>query len=233
METSLFEQLDHIFNPTSVAMIGASDRFGSWGFGIMNRLLAQPGRKIYPVNEKAPEICGLRAYRNITEIPDEVEFAIIAIPTPGIPAVMKECVEKGVKAALIISGGLAESSEEGKRIEQEILKIAREGGLRFIGPNSMGHADTSSNFSTLSWIKNVAKGPIGFISQSGTYGHRISRIGMRAGIGFSKFINSGNEADLHLEDFLEYLARDIEPFLFSPEQKERILTFREYWQQHQ
>ena len=101
-------------------------------------------------------------------------------------------------------------SEFSARIEKEILRIARAGGLRFIGPNSMGHANTSSDFSTLAWLREIQKGPIGFISQSGTYGQRLVRTAIAAGHGFSKFISSGNEADLHLEDYLEYLAQDEE-----------------------
>lgn len=208
MDRSLKEQLDCLFNPTSVAVIGASDRFGSWGFGVMSRMLSPSSRRIYPVNPKASEVLGVRAYRSVSEIPDSIDLAIIAIHAQAIPSVMRECVEKGVKVSLIISGEMAEAGEEGGRIEQEVIRIARQGGIRIVGPNSMGYADTSTQFSTLAYLKQVTPGPIGFISQSGTYGQRILRTGMEAGAGFSKFISSGNEADLHLEDYLEYLAQD-------------------------
>jgi len=208
MNPTLIEQLDRLFDAHSVAVIGASNSFGTWGFGVMNTLLNSGERKIWPVTKKASEVCGLKAYSNIAEVPQAVDLAVIAIPSGEVPKVMEECVDKGVKAALIISAGLAELGEEGRGVEEEILRIARSGGLRFIGPNSMGHMDNYSQFSTLAWMKEIREGPIGFISQSGTYGQRVVRTGLASGLGFSKFISSGNEADLHLEDYLEYLAQD-------------------------
>ena len=121
---------------------------------------------------------------------------------------MRECVQKGVKAAVVISGGFAESGEQGSKLEAELVKVAREGGIRFIGPNSMGHADTSAQICTLAWLGEITPGPVALISQSGNMGHRIIHNGMSSGFGFSKFISTGNEADLHLEDYLEYLAQD-------------------------
>jgi acyl-CoA synthetase (NDP forming) len=194
-----------------VAVIGASNSFASWGYGIMSRLIVgNSGRKVYPVNTKESEVMGIKAYSSILNIPHPIDFAVISVPYVQIPQVMEECAQKGVKAALIISGGLAEASEEGAKIEKEIANIAQKGGIRFIGPNSMGHIDTKSGFSTLAWVRHVTRGPIGFISQSGTYGQRLVRYGLEAGLGFSKFISAGNEADLHLEDYLEYLGEDEE-----------------------
>ena len=205
------EFFEYLFDPDSVAVIGASNIPGTWGFGVMNSLLgSSKKRNIWPVTKGTSEVLGIKAYNSIIEVPGTVEFAVISIRASGVPGVMKECVEKGVKCALIISGGLSEVSEEGARIEEEILQIARQGNLPFIGPNSMGHADTASDFSTLAWLREIQRGPIGFISQSGTYGQRLVRTSLAAGLGFSKFISSGNEAYLHLEDYLEYLAQDKE-----------------------
>ncbi len=209
-ESSVIDPLDYIFNPRSVAVIGASNKIGTWGFGVMGRLIDNPERKVYPVNLKASEIMGLKAYRNITEIPGPIEFAVISVPPEKTPEIMRDCVKKGVKAALVISGGLAESGGEGVKIEEELVDIAKKGGIRFIGPNSMGHADAYSSFSTLAWMEEVKSGPVAFLSQSGTYGQRVVRTGMHRGIGFSKFVSNGNEADLHLEDYVEYLANDEE-----------------------
>ena len=203
------ESLKHLFNSDSVAVIGASNNPGTWGFGIMNSLLrSSRKRKIWPVTKSAAEVTGIKACSSIINVPEAVDFAVISIPASEVPGVMRECVEKGVKGAIIISGGLAELGEEGARIQEEIVLNARQGNLRFIGPNSMGHADTSSDFSTLAWLKEIQNGPIGFVSQSGTYGQRLVNTALSAGLGFSKFISSGNEADLHLEDYLEYLAQD-------------------------
>lgn len=209
MPESIIEQLDHLFNPRSVAVIGASNRVGSWGFGVMLRLLDYPERKVYPVNASSYEVLGVKTYRREGEIPGAVDFAVLAIPPDKAPEVMRECVAKGIQSALIISGGLAESSEEGAKIEEELVSIARRGGLRFIGPNSMGHANTSAHFSTLvAWMEEIKPGPVAFLAQSGTYGQRVIRTGMQGGIGFSKFVSNGNEADIHLKDYIEYLAYD-------------------------
>ena len=210
------EFFKHIFDSDSVSVIGASNTPGSWGIGVMSNLLSSSRkRKIWPVTKSASEVLGIKAYRSILEVPEEVDFAVISIPASEVPRVMRECVEKGVKGALIISGGLAEVGEEGTKIEEEIVQIAKGGNLRFIGPNSMGHADTSSDFSTLAWLREIQKGPIGFISQSGTYGQRLVRTAIAAGLGFSKFVSSGNEADIHIEDYLEYLAQDGETLLIA------------------
>jgi acyl-CoA synthetase (NDP forming) len=198
----------HLFAPNSVAVIGASNTPGSWGYGIMQHLLAPARRKIYPVNPNAPEVLGIKAYGSVLDIPDSIELAVIVVSASRVPTVMRECVQKGVKAAVIVSGGFAEIGEQGSQLEAEVVQIARQGGIRFIGPNTMGHANTSSQLHTMAWTWEAPPGPVALISQSGNYGHRIIHRGMISGIGFSKFVCTGNEADLHLEDYLEYLAQD-------------------------
>lgn len=197
-----------LFSPDSVALVGASNTPGSWGFGIMQHLLTPAQRSVYPVNPTASEVCGRAAYDSVLDIPNPVDLAVIAVPASQVAGVLGECSQKGVKAAVIISGGFAETGEAGRKLEAELVKIARQNGIRFIGPNSMGHADTASKLSTLAWTGKIAPGPVALISQSGNYGHRIIHNGMSSGIGFSKFISTGNEADLHFEDYLEYLAQD-------------------------
>lgn len=198
----------HLFAPDGVALIGASNTRGSWGYGIMRHLLASAKRKVYPVNPTASEVLGIPAYESVVNIPGEVDLAVIVVSAPKVPQIMQQCVQKGVKTAVVVSGGFAETGGPGSKLESELVKIAREGGIRFIGPNTMGHADTSSGLCTLAWIGEITPGPVALISQSGNMGHRILLNGMSLGIGFSKFVSVGNEADLHLEDYLEYLARD-------------------------
>jgi acyl-CoA synthetase (NDP forming) len=209
-DTSRRRQINwqYLFAPHSVAVIGASNTPGSWGYGIMRHLLASAKRKIYPVNPATPEVLGIATYGSVVDIPDSIDLAVIAVSAPRVPMVMRECVQKGVKAAVIVSGGFAETGEQGGKLEAEVVKIARQGGIRFIGPNTMGHANSSSQLSTLAWTWEMPPGPVALISQSGNYGHRIIHRGMISGIGFSKFVCTGNEADLRLEDYLEYLAQD-------------------------
>ena len=204
----LKQQLDCLFDPRSVAVIGASNEMIKWGFNILNVLLSKGGREIYAVNRSTPEVQGLKAYRSISEVPVPVDVAVITVPFKDIPATMKECVGKGVKGAVIISGGLAETGGEGAEIEKEVLDIAREGGIRFIGPNCMGNFDAYKDFFTVPYLPPVRKGTLSLISQSGNTSQSIVYLAYEAGLGFSKYISSGNEADLHFEDYLEYLSRD-------------------------
>ena len=207
---NLKQHLDYLFNPRSVAVIGASNAFGKWGFGIFRLLITKGGREIYPVNRHAPEVLGVKAYSSVTEIPAPVDCAVIIIPSPEIPAAMEDCVKKGVKAAVIISGGFAETGDEGAKIQREVVEIARRGGIRFVGPNCMGHFNAHADFYTTPFVPSVKKGPVALISQSGNSGASIVHSGWKVGLGFSKFVSAGNEADLHFEDYLEYLAEDDE-----------------------
>jgi acyl-CoA synthetase (NDP forming) len=198
----------YIFDPKTVAVIGASNNPGSWGHGIMKHLLRPARRKIYPVNPNAAEIMGVKAYASVIDIPETVELAVIVVAAPRVPKVSRECVQKGIKAAVVVSGGFAESGGEGVKLEADLVKVARQGGMRFIGPNTMGHANTSSQLSTLAWTFETPPGPVALLSQSGNYGHRILHRGMMSGIGFSKFVCTGNEADIRFADYFEYLAED-------------------------
>jgi acyl-CoA synthetase (NDP forming) len=179
-----------------------------WGCNILNILLTKGGRDIYAINRNGADVQGLKAYRSIGDVPGPVDVAVITVPFRDIPAAMEECVSKRVKAAVIISGGLAETGGEGARIEREVLEIARRGGIRFVGPNCMGHFNAFSNLFTVPYLPPVRKGPLSLISQSGNTSQSIVYLACEMGLGFSKYVSSGNEADLHFEDYLEYLARD-------------------------
>jgi len=120
---------------------------------------------------------------------------------------MDECVRKGVKAAVIISAGFKEIGGEGAELEEQVVGIARRGGIRFVGPNCNGHFNTAVDFHTTGAV-DTKKGPLALVSQSGNFGGYILQRGVARGIGFSKYVSTGNEADLHLEDYIEYFAED-------------------------
>ena len=207
--TSLKEQLDKLFNPKSVAIIGASNTFGKWGYNVLNRVLShKQGRDIYAVNNKEAEVMGMKAYKSVVEVPWPVDFAIITVPFQDVPAAMEDCVRKGVRSAVVISGGLSETGEEGASIERKVLQIARQGGIRFVGPNCLGYCNPYANFCTAPFLPPIETGRVALISQSGNSGQSILDYGLQMGVGFSKFISSGNEADLRFEDYLEYLGQD-------------------------
>ena len=205
------EHLDYLFNPRSIAVIGASTVFGKWGFNILSRLLTcKDGKQIYAINNKFDEVLGLKSYKSIVDVPGPVDLAMISVPLSYVCSTMQECVEKRVKTAIIISSGLAETGAEGEKIERELVNIARNGGIRFVGPNCLGHFNTASNVLTVPFLPSIKKGPVALISQSGNSSQSVFNHGLEMGLGFSKFVSSGNEADLHFEDYLEYLAQDKE-----------------------
>ncbi len=201
-----------LFAADSIAVIGAKNTVGSWGYDAMRALLdstqASPSRRIYAVNPNAAEVLGVKAQASVLDIPGPVELAIIVVPAPVVPRVMRQCAEKGVRGAVIVSAGFSEVGGEGAVLEAEVKEIARRGGIRFIGPNCVGHGDRHSGvYSAVvaSWIR---PGAMSLLSQSGTLGASIIQNAAGIGIGLAKFVSTGNEADLHLEDYLEYLAGD-------------------------
>ena len=174
----------------------------------MRGLLDTDGRPIYPVNPNSAQVLGIKAYGNVVDIPDSVDLAIIVTANELVPAILRECASKGVKVAVIISSGFAEMGKQGQKAQAELVKIARQAGIRFIGPNSMGHADTQTQLSTFGRTGIMNKGPVAVLSQSGNMCLKIVHNLAEYGVTFSKYISTGNEADLCMEDFLEYLARD-------------------------
>ena len=143
-------QLELMFNPRTVAVVGASNALDKWGAGVFSRVLMAPSvERAYPVNRHASEVQGVKAYPTVRDLPETVDFVVIVVPYPGVPEVMRDCVAKGVKVALVITAGLGETGAEGAAMEREILSIARQGGLRFVGPNCMGHFNTANDFSTV------------------------------------------------------------------------------------
>jgi len=198
----------YLFSPASVAVIGASNTPGSWGNNAMKGLLHTGERRIYPVNPNSAEVLGRKAYRSVVDIPDPVDLAVIVVAEKLVPDVLRECVSKGVKAAVIITSGFGETGEPGRKLEAELAEIARLGGIRIIGPNSMGHADTRTQLSTFGQAGEMPRGPVAVLAQSGNMCLKIVRNLAESGVAFSKYISTGNEADLRMEDYLEYLAKD-------------------------
>jgi len=201
-----------LFNADSIAVIGAKNDVGTWGHDAMRASLesaaAKAGRRAYAVNPNAAEVQGVKSYKSILDIPDSVELAIIVVPAPVVPQVFGQCAEKGVKAVIIISAGFAEVDGEGARLQAEVLSTARKAGLHFVGPNCNGHGDMHSRVISIGFATNIPSGPVSLLSQSGTLGASIMQTLAGRGVGLSKVVSTGNEADLHLEDYLEFLAHD-------------------------
>ena len=204
-------RLDKIFRPRSVAVIGASTRKGTIGRETLhNILLAEYNGKVFPVNPKASVIHSIKAYSTILDVPDAVDVAIIIVPKQGVIEVARQCGEKGVKGLVVISAGFSEVGAEGKRREQELLKVVREFDMRMIGPNCFGIVNTDPKVSlNATFGKTFPKrGRVGFITQSGAMGEAIMNIARELGIGFSTVASIGNKADISSNDVLEYFMND-------------------------
>ncbi len=205
-------ELDVFFNPKSVAIVGASPRPGSVGRAILENMTRRYRGRVYPVNPKYGEIMELKAYPRLTEIPDPVDLAVIAVRAEVVPAVMEDAAAKGVQGAIIVSGGFAEAGGEGRRLQEKVLEIARKAGIRVVGPNCIGVYNALTGMDTffLPWdrMKRPHKGPIAIISQSGAFLASVMDWAAEAGIGITKAVNFGNKIDVDEVDLLEYFGED-------------------------
>ncbi|MFW5930613.1 MAG: acetate--CoA ligase family protein [Desulfosalsimonas sp.] len=200
--------MDAIFKPGSIAIIGASDIMGKWGYRMVYRPFNSGFKSaIYPVNPNKSEVLGLKAFPAIGDVPEPVDLAVITTPAASVPYILRQCTAAGVKGAVVISAGFAEVGDEGRRLEEEISDIAQSEGIRFVGPNCMGIWSSAADLN-LSFGMPPEKGSIAFISQSGTFGVSMAQEATARGYGLSKFISIGNQADLQVADYLEYLADD-------------------------
>ncbi|WP_457742955.1 acetate--CoA ligase family protein [Thermococcus sp.] len=197
--------LDYFFRPRGIAVIGASNDPLKLGYEVFKNLRKYKDGKVYPVNVKDEVVQGVKAYRNVRDIPGDVDLAIIVVPKRFVKQTIIDCGEKGVKGAVIITAGFGETGPEGKREERELVEIAHKYGIRLIGPNCVGVMNTHNDMNA-TFIMDAKKGDIAFVSQSGALGAGIVYKTVKEGIGFSKFISVGNMADLDFGDFMEYLA---------------------------
>ncbi|MDY6933186.1 MAG: CoA-binding protein [Spirochaetota bacterium] len=208
MTEQIIEQLDSIFKPRSVAIIGASNNPAKWGGMVLQQAISSKFRgDIYPINPKEKEVFGLKAYPDVLDIPSNIDLAVFTVPAAHMPKIMGNCIKKGVKGGVIITADFAETGERGKALEDETVRIAKSGGLRFIGPNGNG-LWTSAVGLNVSPFPQPGHGPMAFISQSGTFRFVAAQVAGIRGFGISKSISIGNQADLQIADFLEYLAQD-------------------------
>ncbi len=198
-------ELDRIFNPRTVAVIGASHNDGFSQALLGTRLRDS----LFLINPKYEELHGRTCYSSILEVEDKVDYIIIAVPALLVPQVLIECIEKGTKAIHVFTAGFAETGiEERRALEQEVLNIVK-GKVRLIGPNCMGICCPKSGLAFVPDV-SVREGSVGVISQSGTFAEQSLSVGRLRNVGFSKVVSYGNAIDLDCPDFLEYMANDPE-----------------------
>ena len=201
--------LDSIFNPKSIALIGASDEEGSVGYILMKNLTEMGYNGIvYPVNIHKPEILGKKAYPGIPQLPQTVDLAIIATPAATVPDIVEQCGIAGIRGLIIISAGFKEVGKSGKILEEKIIEIKKKYDMRIIGPNCLGiiHPDIGLNATFIS--KKQKTGSIAFISQSGALGSAILDLAAHENINFSNFVSVGSMIDVNFGDLIDYFGTD-------------------------
>lgn len=200
--------LTPIFEPHSVAVIGASREPHKLGHILVSNIIKGGYKgKLYPINQKVPDILGLKTYSSLMNLQDEVDLAIIVTPASTVPDLMRECAHKKVKAVVVISGGFGEIGEDGRARQQEVARIARDAGILLLGPSCQGVSNPYANLCA-TWPLNVVKGNIAIISQSGSVAGAFQSWAEQERIGLSKLIDPGIRADIDEAELIEYLAND-------------------------
>ena len=201
--------LDVFFSPTTVAVIGATEKEGSVGRTILWNLITSPfGGTVYPVNPNRPNVLGIRAYPKIADVPKPVDLAVIVTPASTVPGIMADCVGAGVKAAIIISAGFKETGAAGVELERRVLEEARRGRMRIIGPNCLGVMRPPSGLNATFAGRIARAGSVGFISQSGALCTAVLDWSLRENVGFSAFVSVGSMLDVGWGDLIDYLGDD-------------------------
>lgn len=199
-----------LFEPRAIAFIGASTNPAKWGFNILHHLIRGGyAGNIYPITPKGGTWFGRPLYKSLAEAPRPIDLAVIIVAKEKVPDTLRECIDAGIHAAVIITAGFGETGPEGKALEQEVLSIARAGDIRIVGPNTMGvFSAYPSRMQAVMTASQFKQGAVAVVSQSGNLGTSIADRFIRREIGISRLVSSGNEADLTIEDYLEYLESD-------------------------
>lgn len=220
MNESTLSPLRKIFEPKSIAIIGATEREGTVGRAVLENLCLKKdgaGRtytgKVYPINPKHSSLLGIPTYKSIADVPARssgarVDLAVIVTPAATVPGILRECAAVGVRAAIIISAGFKEIGPAGQKLEQEVLQIARQAKMRLIGPNCLGVMNTLNGMNATFATAIPNAGNVAFISQSGALCTAILDWSLRENVGFSKFVSVGSMLDVGWGDLIDYLNED-------------------------
>src|SRR6202158_656829 len=201
--------LDALFLPDSVAIIGATERTGTVGRTILENVLHPSFRgKVFAVNSRHSEICGLKAYPTVADIPEKVDLAVVATPARTVPGVIRQCVEAGVKSAVVISAGFRERGAEGVELERQIQERLRHSSMRLIGPNCMGIMNPAIGLNA-TFVKDAPRaGSVALLSQSGALLVALLDWSDREQVGFSAIVSTGSMLDVGWGDLIYYFGDD-------------------------
>ena len=207
--TAVVASLRSFFEPTSVAVVGASPRRGTIGGELFRNILAADfAGAAFPVNPKGAAVAGVRGYASVAEIPDPVDLAVISVPGEHVLAAAEEALQSGVRALVVISAGFAEVGSEGAERQEQLLALVRSHGARLIGPNCLGIAVAGPRLNATFAARSAPSGNIGFSSQSGALGLALLEAADSRGLGLSAFVSIGNKADVSSNDLLEWWEDD-------------------------
>lgn len=212
--TTIFHETRHhplnpLFEPRNIAVVGATERVGSVGRTLLWNLISHPfGGTVFPVTPTHASVLGIKAYPRLASLPAPVDLAVIATPAPTVPGLIAECVETGVKGAIILSAGFKETGAAGAALEEQILAQARRGKMRIIGPNCLGVMNPLTGLNATFAAAMAQPGHVGFISQSGALCTAVLDWSLQANVGFSSFISIGSMIDVDWGDLIEYLGSD-------------------------
>jgi acyl-CoA synthetase (NDP forming) len=201
--------LRNLFYPRSIAFVGASSTFGKWGYTLFTNVAAGNFKgNIYLVNPKGGEIAGRPVFTSITDIPEPVDLAVVMVPSAQVIDLIPKLKAKGISSVLLVTSGFSETGEEGKRLEEQLMALAREAGILILGPNTMGICNPHANlFCTYQhvWPK---PGSTTLIAQSGNMGTQLLIFAEQEGIGIRTFVGSGNEGMITIEDYMDIVDTD-------------------------
>ena len=201
--------IDRILNPKTLAVVGASGDPGKRGYRAIATLVADGyAGQIFPINPRATEILGFKCYPSIEAVPGEIDLALVCTPARLAPEVVLSCGKKGVKGALLLAGGFSEASEAGRRLEEKTVAIAREHGVRLIGPNTNGLFSARLNCNAIAWF-DIPRGPLAILANSANVIlSLLTEAQVHKYMGISTMLSVGNQADIMFHEYLEALAAD-------------------------
>lgn len=203
--------LEKLFDPKSIAVIGASNVPYSVGNSLMKSLIASGySGTVFPINPKRRNVLGIHCYKSIQHVPEKVDLAIIAVPSFLVPKIAKQCVKAEVKSLIVVSAGFSEIGIEGIKLENELTKIISKSGIRMLGPNCLGYIRTDKKINASFAIRNALPGKLALISQSGALCSGILDWALKQKVGFKYFISVGGMLDINFSDLIEFFDQDPE-----------------------
>ncbi|XVQ09031.1 GNAT family N-acetyltransferase [Spirillospora sp. CA-255316] len=203
--------IQRLLFPGSVAVVGASRAAHSVGQTVLRHLLRGDfSGPVYPVHPTATAVAGVRAYASVLDIPDDIDLAVVSVPAESVHEVVEQCASKGVRGLIVVSSGFGETGPEGRARQEELVRLARAYGMRVVGPNCLGIANTDPDVRLNATLAPTmpGRGPVGFFSQSGALGIAILQRTAERGLGLSSFVSAGNRADVSGNDLMQYWEED-------------------------